>query len=100
MYNVTSTRHTKYIVQQQRNVILYKTVLIVIVSNFKSQGFISVTQNTLYNPAVYLMPRLDGPVSLIHSTCRYNEVYFCAYCVLWSDDGTQLVPKYVSSYPQ
>jgi len=44
-------------------VILYKTVLIVIVSNFESQKFISVTQNTHYKPAVYLMPHLDGPTS-------------------------------------
>ena len=41
--------------------VLCKTVLVVIVSNFKSQKFMSVTQNTHYNPAVYLMPHLDGP---------------------------------------
>jgi len=40
---------------------LYKTVLIVIVSKFRSQKFVSVIQNAHYNPAVYLMPHLDGP---------------------------------------
>jgi len=37
--------------------------LIVIVNNFKSKKFTSVTQNTHYNPAVYLMPHLDGSTS-------------------------------------
>jgi hypothetical protein len=58
---MTSTRHTKHIVKQQINVILYRTVLIVIVSKFKSQKFMSVTQNAHYNPGVYLMPHLDVP---------------------------------------